>query len=337
MRIFRQVFWKPRGCVPALEDLDASHGVVSRREAAIAGANPEQHPLIAVELAGGKIIGDLRLAVTADDVVIGDVQSLFGCAEPQNHYLLRRRRLRMSKRWSGTALLLGTTAADNYYHWLLESLPRWKILQAAGWTNYDRVLLPGKPVPFQDEMLDRLGVPAEKQLRCSKNFVHQFERLVMPAMPFPSEDVQSWVCDWVRSLFPQKRSGPEKIYLRRGDGRRRVLNEPELESALKEKGFVSIQPEKLTVAQQAESLSSAKCVVAPHGAALTNLLFAPPGALMVEIFNPQHKNRCYVNLASTCNHRYASLDGQNLNVPGARQLEYSVDVATVLRIVAENS
>ncbi len=336
-KMIRLFFWRPIGCIPSLEALDASQGVLLKQDvtAAVSGQNREGYPLTVIELAGGKIIGDLRLVATANDVVVGGLQSLFGCPEPQNHYLLRRRRFRITRSRRGTALLLATTNSDNYYHWLLDSLPRWKLLQAANRVDYDFVLLHSRPSPFQDEVLDRLNVPAQKRLRCSKNFVHQFERLVVPAMPFPLEEVAPWVCDWVHSLFPEKIGGPEKAYLRLGTGRRRLVNEAELESALKPMGFVSIQPDQLTVAEQAKLLSSARCVVAPHGAALTNLVFAPPGALLLELFHPQHKNRCYVNLAAACGHRYAGLDGCATNRAGDRQLEYSIDVATVVRLIAE--
>ena len=330
-QIARRFFWKPVSCTPSLESLKSNDGVVSKRDVTKTIAGPTQkHPLTVVELAGGKIIADLRLVATAGDVVVGGLQSLFGCADPQNHYLLRRWRFRMPRYWPGIALLLGAANGDNYYHWLLESLPRWKMLQAAEWFNYDWILLPSRPTRFQDETLDRLGVPPGKRLRCSKNFAHQFERLIVPAMPFPLEEVSPWACAWVRSLFPQKGSGPEKIYLRRGLGRRRLANESELESALKGRGFVPIQTDELTVAEQSRLLSSAGCVVAPHGAALTNMIFAPPGATLLELFHPNHKNRCYINLATECGHRYACLDGLATNGINDRQMEYSVDIPAVL-------
>ncbi len=333
-QIARRLFWKPASCTPSLENLKSSDGVVSREDVTeLIGSSTGKHLLMVVELAGGKIIGDLRLVATAGDVVVGGLQSLFGCPDPQNHYLLRRWRFRMPRYRPGIALLLGAANGDNYYHWLLESLPRWKMLQAAGCSNYDWILLPGRPTRFQDETLDRLGVPPGKRLRCSKNFVHQFERLIVPAMPFPLEEVSPWACAWVRSLFPQKGSGPEKIYLRRGMGRRRLANESELESALKGRGFVPIQTDELTVAEQLRLLSSARCVVAPHGAALTNMIFAPPGATVLELFHPQHKNRCYINLAAACGHRYASLDGTSLNHADDQRLEYAVDVPDVLKLI----
>ena len=88
------------------------------------------------------------------------------------------------------------------------------------------------------------------------------------------------------------------------------------------------------MAEQAKLLSSARTVVAPHGAALTNLIFTPPGALMVELFHPQHKNRSYVTLAAACGHRYACLDGQALNHGNPGQLDYSIDVAAVVQMLA---
>lgn len=335
-QIVQHFSWKPGGYVPSLESLEGRHGVESKRDVTLSVRGSQgDHGLTVVELSEGKVIGDLRMVATAGDVVVGGLQSLFGTADASNHYLLRRRRFRMQKYRRGTALLLGTASSDNYYHWLLDCVPRWKILQAANRLEYDYVLLTRKLLPFQNEILDLLKVPEAKRLHCSKNFVHQFERLVVPAMPFPVEEVAPWACAWLRSLFPEKITGPEKIYLHRGTGRRRLVNETELETALSSLGFVSVQPERLPVAEQAKVLSSARCVVAPHGAALTNLIFAPPGALLVELFHPQHKNRCYVNLAKACGHRYAGLDGQPAGRDDERRLEYTIDVAAVVRLVKE--
>jgi hypothetical protein len=69
---------------------------------------------------------------------------------------------------------------------------------------------------------------------------------------------------------------------------------------------------------------------------LTNMVFAPPGALLFELFHPQHKNNCYVNLAAACGHRYASLDGRATNRADDGRLEYEIDVRAVLRTLGEN-
>jgi capsular polysaccharide biosynthesis protein len=339
MRPVIPFFWQPKGVVSSLEALPLSAHVLRKDDVtrAVSGSDAGTHPLLVAELADGKIIGDLRLATTGDDVVIGGIQTVFGCNQPEGHYALARRRFRLPQKRRGTALLLGAANSDNYYHWLLDSLPRWKMLQAAGWRDYDFVLLHSTPRPFQEETLDWLGVPAAKRLHCSKNFVHQFRRLVVPTMPFPLEAVPDWVGGWLRSLVPHMNAGPEKIFLsRRGAAARRLANEAELANALMKLGFVVVQPEKLSVAEQAQVFSRARRVVAPHGAALTNLIFAPAGARLLELFHPRHKNLCYLNLAKACGHHYASLDGHATEPAHAKLLEYTVDVPAVLRAMEEN-
>jgi capsular polysaccharide biosynthesis protein len=332
-------FWQPRGVVSSLDALPLSGDVPRKKDVTLVVSDrlSPRHPLLVAELAGGKVIGDLRLASTNDDMVIGDVQTVFGCDNPWEHYVLKRLRFRMPKTRRGTALLLGASNSDNYYHWLLDSMPRWKLLQAAGWHDYDFVLLHSLPRSFQDETLDWLGVPTAKRLRCSKGFIHQFERLVVPAMPFPTEEVSPWACAWLRSYITANSPGPEKIFLsRRGVPGRRLVNEMELQTALAERGFVSVEPADLPVMEQAHLLNGARCVVAAHGAALTNLVFAPRGAFLMELFHPQHKNLCYAHLAAVCGHRYASLDGTAIPRNNSCQLEYAVDIAAVLKTLDEN-
>jgi len=342
-RLARPFFWKPKGVVSSLADLPVSEKVPVKNDVSIAvsGKNPAEHPLIVAELAGGKIIGDLRLAATADDVVIGGIQTVAACDDPQNHYALHRRRLRFHKYRRGTALLLGASNSDNYYCWLLDSLPRWKMLQAAGWKNYEFVLLHSQSFRFQNELLDRLKIPAAKRLCCSKNFIHQFERLVVPVMPYPQRQIAPWACEWVRSLFPKQDGGPEKIFLaRRGAQRRRLVNEAELEASLQSRGFISLQPENFTVAEQAKLFGSAKCVVAPHGAGLANMIFAPPDALLVELFHPDILRPTYKNLAAACGLRYAAIVGRpagDLSQTDDRWVEFSVPAPDVLRVLKENS
>ena len=213
VQIVRHLLWRPGGFVPSLESLTPAGGTIAKRDVTVAvSGSKEMYPLTVAELVDGKMIGDLRMVATAGDVVVGGLQSLFGYPDSQNHYLMRRRRFRMLKRRRGTALLLGVANSDNYYHWMVDSVPRWALLQAANEVNYDFVLLPNRPVPFQDEVLDRLNVPKEKRLRCSKYSIHQFERLVVPSMPFPVEEIAPWACKYLRSLFAESSEDSRDVH-----------------------------------------------------------------------------------------------------------------------------
>jgi hypothetical protein len=344
-RIPRPIFWKPKGCVPSLELLNTAHGIISKQDVTALVGGEASYPLTVVELAGGKVIGSVRMAATTGDVVMGGLQSLHGKNEPCDHYLLKPRlRCHFLKYRQGRALLLGSNAGENYYHWLLDSIPRWRLMQAANYSEYDFVLLPEKASPFEDELLDVLEIPSARRLRCSKHLIHQFERLVVPVMPFPCRRVSAWACAWVRSLFPNKSSGSEKIFISRGGRRRRrLVNEAELEARLQKEGFVSIQPERFSVAEQARLFGSVKCVVASHGAGLVNMVFAPANALLVELFHPDHVRPTYKNMAATAGLRHAAIVGHSRNGPGTAQKkrseydsEFEIDVSAVVRTIMGN-
>ena len=68
-------------------------------------------------------------------------------------------------------------------------------------------------------------------------------------------------------------------------GRRRQYNEQELFDTVSPYGFKSIFPEELSMAEQISAFYNADIIVAPSGAALTNLLFIKPGALVIIFYN----------------------------------------------------
>ena len=83
-----------------------------------------------------------------------------------------------------------------------------------------------------------------------------------------------------------KRVPGRKIYIsRRNAGRRRILNDAEMEALLVRRGFEMVTLGPQPIEEQARLFAEADVIVAQHGAALTNLLYASPGAKVVEIFS----------------------------------------------------
>ena len=85
---------------------------------------------------------------------------------------------------------------------------------------------------------------------------------------------------------------PEKIFLRRNSGTRIVINTDELERLLVARGYVIVEPEKLTFLQQIQLFENAKTIVAATGAALSNAILCKPGT-HVGIFMAKHKHMIY--------------------------------------------
>ncbi|MEI9864579.1 MAG: glycosyltransferase family 61 protein [Limisphaerales bacterium] len=73
-------------------------------------------------------------------------------------------------------------------------------------------------------------------------------------------------------------AGWRKLYLTRNQTwSRNVVNEAELIPRLRERGFEIVDCAALNFDEQVKLFAEAACVVGPHGAAFTNILWSPPG------------------------------------------------------------
>ncbi|HVF18281.1 MAG TPA: glycosyltransferase family 61 protein, partial [Steroidobacteraceae bacterium] len=115
----------------------------------------------------------------------------------------------------------------------------------------------------------------------------------------------AWTVDfWRHRRFPDEpKSGHRKLYLPRRSTTRAITNELDLEAALSARGFEIIDPADLD--QPEETFSQASIVIGAHGAALTDAMFCPRDAVMVEIVPSDHIFPYYYCLAGAAGMDYA--------------------------------
>jgi capsular polysaccharide biosynthesis protein len=97
--------------------------------------------------------------------------------------------------------------------------------------------------------------------------------------------------EWLRARVADHMSPPalarDLLFVSRRDSNLRVMhNEAELEEALRPLGFTTFVVGDAPVTEQIRAFSGARVIVGAHGAGLTNLIFAPPGAFVLEIATP---------------------------------------------------
>jgi len=129
----------------------------------------------------------------------------------------------------------------------------------------------------------------------------------------PNQDLMApaWVVDWLRSTLRPSAdlsAYPRGLYVTRGSTphTRRYVEEPDLWPRLEERGFARLDPGTVSVQEQIDHFAAADTIVAPHGAALANLVFARPGARLLELFAPDYVNPCYwaIAVAAGVDYRY---------------------------------
>ncbi|UZE97550.1 glycosyltransferase family 61 protein [Alkalimarinus alittae] len=194
--------------------------------------------------------------------------------------------------------LIGSTCS-NYYHWLIEWVPRIMVLDEI---NEPVKLLIRKQVPEQFKEIIRVVTGGRYQILESgtdncvsvKRLIHTNGWATMPCdiradkRPLLQDTLISpKSIFWLREKTKHLRTdclATRKIYLKRlGDSRRSLINSDEVESLVQEYGFEIVVPETLSFSDQVRIFSEASIVIGQAGAALANIVFCNPGALVVPI------------------------------------------------------
>jgi hypothetical protein len=208
----------------------------------------------------------------------------------------------------GTGAVLISPESHNYYHWMSDVLPRVKLYSKV----FDQVdhfcVASSVPQKFLD-VLPQFGIPKEKLLLVKDDEKLHFQNLFVASLPGSEGRAPKWAVDFVREkLMPKKKPAEpkRKIYFKRGTSvERKILNEDEVIGILTRQGFEIIEPDTLTIGEQAALMQETEIVVSAHGAALTNLLFASDKCSLIEIFTPDYfRTDCFYTLAGMLNINY---------------------------------
>ncbi len=275
-------------------------------------ASCESPPRWTVELPGARAFGE-GVVITATNEVLSDV-SVDYRAGSGRHRLCGRGRLPRPRRLQGGLAVAAVAEGSNYFHWLFEAVPRLALLADAA----PMPVLVQSDRAFQQEWLALLGVQPQQVVSVTKHGHWLPDTLHVPAQNPPYQGVHPDTCELLRDVARRtgvalgtKRSDGRKLFVTRGGARhRRLIGEADLEEALARRGFETVDPGLMTARQQIGLFSDATHVVAPHGAALSNLVFCPRGIRVVELFAPGYVNPCFWTVVEALDGHYAALLGE---------------------------
>ncbi|WP_413306924.1 glycosyltransferase family 61 protein [Bacillus sp. 1P10SD] len=249
----------------------------------------------------GRVWGLNGAIITPDNHLIWDV-SLEMVHPRTKHSIFEKEMLPPITDYYEQVADLTHVVANNYYHWMYEVIPRVHLLHQSG-IDVDRFIVKSQQVdlPFQSETLNQLGIKEHQFIWTDCHFHIQSKNLVVPSQP---SFATKWGYEFLRKTFltgeaPTNKVG-KRIYISR-KWARRITNEDALMDVLSKFGFVKVELETLSVAEQAQLFSSAEIIVAAHGAGLVNLTFCQPGTKVIEIFSPTYITSLYWVISSLGN------------------------------------
>jgi capsular polysaccharide biosynthesis protein len=282
------------------------------------------HVRARVPAAGVHVLHDVRFWGHYGGSVIGRDNRLLGDVSPDVWTLKRHKALGCIglppvKTLSGTVAVIATAEAEsNYWHWMMDAVPRLHLLEKAGYPpdKVDWYLTNARMTSFQRETLAAIGLPENKLVMVNDHTHLKLDTAIVPSIRPASWDVPSWIPHYLNKL-PIGTAGQnyvsELLFLSRaGEATRRLTCEAELVPELEKRGFIVAQPGNWSVAEQKAVFAVARLVVAPHGAALTNLVFCQPGTVVLDLMSATWPGLYFWGLASAQNVTYSVLvDGSS--------------------------
>lgn len=185
-----------------------------------------------------------------------------------------------------TAVWLPFHATYNYGHFILDGLTSLLALEEAALLGEAAAIAP--PLKSWQKELLSIAFPGQEILTIRHHVVRAEEAAFASSMAVflhaPTSIVGRLRERILANHHATSATHSKRIYLsRRGWSMRVMLNEEELEAELTKRGFAIVHPERLSITQQIDILRGAEVVVAPTGAALTNVLWAPLDSRLIEI------------------------------------------------------
>lgn len=220
------------------------------------------------------------------------------------------------RKWHETGIFITPSWAHNYYHWLIEMLPRLALVRNSVAEKIPVVVSSSARKFVHESVAHILG--ESSVLRLTGN-LHGFRSLVMPTNLSMPLDVNPTSIAFLRHAFGINEnrgvaSSPQtsrQIYVSRRDSpyKHRLVNEEHVEVALRSLGFESVVMTELSVKQQADLFASASVIVGHHGAGFSNLAFSASGSIVIEIFHDGHYSPSFNRIAQIRNLRYGFMVG----------------------------
>jgi capsular polysaccharide biosynthesis protein len=299
----------PRAAVPA-EDLARLHA---------AGAGTQ--PFLREVVVPGRAVALLHDAAVLGPPMLlasprGVVEELLAVFRPRPHPIAicrqilgpRPEPLRLDTA-AVTLLARRDAAALNHFHFHAEHLAallQVEAFRAARPGLAMQTLLPDYG-PLQREAVEMLAPDLGPTMPLGAREVVA-RRLLVPSLAFPTRaNLDPLAGEALRRIRAAAgpADGPPLVYLSRlGAPRRRLLNEGALVAAMRARGFAIFDARGMTYREQVRAFAGARVIAGPHGAAFTNMGFAPPGALVVEILPAFYVPSYFVRLAGIMGHRY---------------------------------
>jgi glycosyltransferase involved in cell wall biosynthesis len=243
----------------------------------------------------------------------------------------------------------------NYFHWLVECLPKLMLINNFPRYNDIPLIIPSGLHKNLLIALERVNNNIHPIITINPGYAYYVDELIYPSAisrvidrykgqaDYDSDIILSpvWVPKVSNLLKQNVKNNKEpwrKVFLARRSGARVLGNQKEIELLLSINGFEIIDLENASLDYQIELFSQVSVIVAPTGAALTNMLLCKPGTKVI-IFMSNHETTNFYfwsNLGNILGHDVKIIAGPRLfNLTNEYSVhdDYTIDPKLLLEVI----
>ena len=215
-------------------------------------------------------------------------------------------RLPSIKKLNGKTLMLASEDDDNFFHWMFQIAPKFKILEDNGIdiNSFDHILMKkhNSEKSFVKEFSELFNINSSKiriidseheYLKREINYINtsEYRHTVSDELYVTPVfwKIEAWMCSFIKEkVLGKDANAPvnntRRFYIsRRKATRRKVLNEDQLWDVLKNYNFELLELENFSIQEEGVIFSEAECVIGPTGAGFSNLVYCNPGTKVIEL------------------------------------------------------
>lgn len=286
-----------------------------------------------VRVKGALVVGKEELIVLPNGEYVGELIAL--TPEGQRTMLSRELLNRAREpsrvlRKRGTFYPLSAIGWQNYYHWNHDVIMRASQV-ISHLPDHHKFIIPEGIRAFQQETIKLLGIGKRQLVPIESGETWEVESLSFSTPIFKTQIDSIEPLYWFREACMnfygiQPRIGSKRILISRaGDNHYRTTNSSEVEEFLSNCGFETVEPRKLTLREQVEIFSQAAVIIGT-GTGLSNMVFAPSGATIVQFQEPSQVVHALWTMSEALGHHYYYLFGETVPNPSNERADIFVPI-----------
>ena len=251
-------------------------------------------------------------------------QQINGLLKTNKNVTLNTGTPKLIKSINGSLIILtqGASGHNNYAHWMLDVLPRIKLLLSKMLISEIKNIYVTKLNKFQNQSFSFLGLKSFKIID-PNIFRHvKADQIISVSHPYyfkktwfyAQSNLPSWIIKFLRNDISKKvkfkKKSYKRIFIDRSDSLQnhsKLINNTEVIKYLKSKRYKCLRLTELNLKDQISIFKNCNTVIAPHGAGLTNIAFCKKNTKVIEIIPQDNKNFLFKRISKINKLKYKSI------------------------------